>query len=148
MKGIPAFDPSKPFEVDGGDSIPAFDPSQPFEVDSGESAKPEGRGFWGTVAYNLDRVPAAIRGGVQAYQTRDPYSAADMAWQGLKAPESVQTSPEMMARFGADTTNNIRQVRTPPPGTQFNFQTRDFTPAKSDTAYTNRAQDLGNAFPD
>ncbi len=90
------------------------------------------------VGRQLDRVPAAIRGGAEAYQTNDPYSAADRAWQGLKDPASVQSSERMMGRFGADTTPRERTLFIPSasgPGPAARVQTN-----------TSEAEDMGAAF--
>lgn len=95
------------------------------------------------VGRQMERFPAAIRGGVQAYQKNDANQAANLALQGFLNPESVQTTPAMMAGFGASTAPKI-QVKTPPAGTQFNFKTRDFTPAKPETTYTTQAQEFAN----
>lgn len=92
------------------------------------------------------RIPAAIRGGVQAYQEHNAPDAAAMAWRGLADPGSVQSSAQMMANFGADAEPSKPQIKTPAPGAQFNFKTKDFTPATSETSYTSPAQEMGTAF--
>jgi len=97
------------------------------------------------VGRQLSRLPAAIRGAVQAYQNNDAYDAANMAWQGLKDPESVQTSPEMMARFGADTTKY--PVTYPAQGTDNGAQRNAPIPAlPAQSGISSHADAAGEAF--
>ena len=93
----------------------------------------------------LTRVPGAIRGGIQGYQTNDAAGAADLAWQGFKDPESVQPASKMMERFGADTTQTAH-IRTPPPGAEIEAKNMGLPAPKADTTYSSQAQDLGELF--
>ena len=63
----------------------------------------------------FDRVPAFIRGGVQGYQEGRPDRAMNLAFGGFADPRSVQTSPQMMANFGAGTEKTVPIVSTPDP---------------------------------
>lgn len=120
--------------------------AQPDDITPAEPAKGLFRRGLDVAARWLDRVPAAARGAMGAYQKNDAPGAMDAAWEGLKNPESAPTSPEVMAGFGADTAQTKPQIRTPAPGAQFNFKTMDFTPAEPETTYTSQAQELGNAL--
>lgn len=124
---------------------------------SAQQEKPAEQPFWqkalAKVGDLLGRVPAAIRGGVQAYQQNDAPNAASMAFSGLKDPASVQSSPEMMAGFGADTTMKP-SIKTPAPDAAITAKNMSLVPgspewAKAvnpDTVYSSQAQDLGTAF--
>lgn len=116
-----------------------------------------GKDVLGWVGKQMTRVPASIRGMAQAYQQGDPNQAANMAWQGLTNPESVQTSPEMMARFGADTALTKQEIKSPPPDAKTQWANLGNLPdplkekllgfkMEPETTYTSTAQELGNAF--
>lgn len=120
-------------------------------------AENQGGGALEFVNRQLQRVPAAIRGGVQAYQTGDPHQAANMAYQGFKDPGSVQTSSEMMGRFGADTAMTKPQIKTPPPDAETQWASLGNVPDETkekllgfkltpDTTYTSQANELGNLY--
>lgn len=110
------------------------------------------------VGRQLERVPAGIRGYTEAIQTGDSYNAPNKALQGFLEPESVQTSAEMMGRFGADTAMNKPQIKTPPPDAQTQWNALGnmpdeikakilgFRPGVKDTSYTSTAQELGNLY--
>lgn len=108
------------------------------------------------VGRQASRLPGAIRGAVQAYQQNDAPAAADMALQGLKDPESVQSSGEMMARAGVSTEPKM-QVKTPPPDAETQSAALGNLPPevkramlgfgqKPDTSYTTPAEEAGAAF--
>lgn len=142
--GAPAWEETQEIK----DAPPAWEDTKEAAQDSKPGLLKQGL-TW--TAKQFNRVPAAIRGSVQAFQNGDPRSLVErnpvaMAWQGLKDPESVQSSEQMMANLGASAEQNKPQIRTPAPGPQFNFQTRDFTPAKPDTAMTSTAKELGAGF--
>jgi hypothetical protein len=65
------------------------------------------------VGRQLSRVPAAIRGTAQAYQNNDAYNAANLAWQGFKDPESVQSFETTYERAGVPNTPTPRQRLNP-----------------------------------
>lgn len=108
------------------------------------------------VGRQASRLPAAIRGGVQAYQSNDAPGAAGMAVQGFMDPESVQSSGQMMANAGVSTEPKM-QIKQPPPDAATQFAALGNLPpevkeamlgfkAEPETTYTTQAQEYGNLF--
>lgn len=118
-----------------------------------KQSEPSDGSMWssaaGWVGRQLSRVPAAIRGGVQALQTGDPRSNARnpiaMASRGFMDPDAVQTSGEMMARAGVSTEPKM-QVWTPPPDAAIMARNMNLPPPLADTTYTTPAEEMGTAF--
>jgi hypothetical protein len=79
-------------------------------IDEQKSLFERGISWLGT---QLSRVPAAIRGTAQAYQDNDAYNAANMAWQGFKDPESVQSFEKTYERAGVPNTPTPRMRLDP-----------------------------------
>jgi hypothetical protein len=102
------------------------------------------------IGRQASRLPAAIRGGVQAIQGGDPRTAATsrnpivMAGRGFMDPESVQSPAQMMANAGVSTEPKM-QVRAPTVDDQIMAHAKGLPPPIADTTYTTPAEEIGTA---
>jgi hypothetical protein len=142
-----SFDPDKFLEETGG-----FDPDAFLAETGGAPAEPS-KGAFGRglefVSRQLNRVPAAIRGAVGAYQNKDAPGALDAAVSGFLEPDSAPTSPQIAAGFGASTEQNLPQyaAQSPYGGMALGhlppqLQQDQFKP----TGYTSQADLIGGAM--